>query len=78
MPEESKDEQFKKPGKGGKPALSRHTGLNPAAKAIAGQRKQQPKKPFAKAAANLSGNPSGTAGKPANSGKPKASRRAKD
>ena len=78
VPEESKDEQFKKPGKGGKPALSRHTGLNPAAKAIAGQRKHQPKKPFAKAAANSYGNPSGAAGKPASSGKPKASRRAKD
>ena len=78
VPEESKDEQFKKPGKGGKPALSRHTGLNPAAKAIAGQCKHQPKKPFAKAAANSYGNPSGAAGKPASSGKPKASRRAKD
>ena len=35
VPEEGKDEQFRKPLKGGKPALSRHTGLNPAAKAIA-------------------------------------------
>jgi len=48
VPEESKDEQFKKPLKGGKPALSRHTGLNPAAAAIA----NNGKKPFAGKAAS--------------------------
>ena len=52
VPEESKDEQFKKPLKGGKPALSRHTGLNPAAKAIA----KSGKKPFAAKAGNISAN----------------------
>jgi uncharacterized radical SAM protein YgiQ len=48
VPEEGKDEQFKKPLKGGKPALSRHTGLNPAAKAIAKQGKKPAhgQKPF--------------------------------
>src|SRR5690606_25291839 len=48
VPEEGKDEQFKKPLKGGQPALSRHTGLNPAAKAIASRndKDKQGKKPF--------------------------------
>ena len=35
MPPESKDEQQQRPQRGGKPALTRHTGLNPAAKATA-------------------------------------------
>ncbi|HBN90147.1 DUF3362 domain-containing protein, partial [Rheinheimera aquimaris] len=61
VPEEGKDEQFRKPLKGGKPALSRHTGLNPAAKAIAnrGQSDKQGKKPFTKNGA------AGAKGKPA-------------
>ena len=70
VPPESKDEQFKKPAKGGNPALSRHTGLNPAAKATAkrsGAGKAAGKdktgsKPFAKPLAGK-GN---AAGKPAN------------
>ncbi|WP_397470966.1 DUF3362 domain-containing protein, partial [Rheinheimera sp.] len=65
VPEEGKDEQFKKPLKGGKPALSRHTGLNPAAKAIAnrGQSDKQGKKTFTKNGA------AGAKGKPAAKGR---------
>ena len=62
VPPESKDEQFKKPGKAGNPALSRHTGLNPAAKAIAkrndagkaGGKAKPASKPFAKPKAGQS------------------------
>jgi hypothetical protein len=35
VPPESKDEQQQRPQRGGKPALTRHTGLNPAAQATA-------------------------------------------
>ncbi|OCW97528.1 YgiQ family radical SAM protein [Alishewanella sp. HH-ZS] len=35
VPPESKDEQHQRPQRGGKPALTRHTGLNPAEKATA-------------------------------------------
>ena len=61
VPEEGKDEQFKKPLKGGKPALSRHTGLNPAAKAIAkrSDKDKQGKKPFTGKDKSVSGGAGG-------------------
>jgi hypothetical protein len=38
VPPETKDEQQQRPQRGGKPALTRHTGLNPAAQATAGSK----------------------------------------
>jgi hypothetical protein len=77
VPPETKDEQQQRPQRGGKPALTRHTGLNPAAQATArskhstanGKAKGKAK---AEQAASKPASQAPVKGKPAARGKPAA------